>query len=142
MLAGGANISKNANRDVFPVYCKAVGFRCIMSFRESIYAELANVYRDIRSIRLHKLGFEPQPAFAIGCSRDVNRYIVFPGDEFRTPGMISMFVGDEDGIDLSHRQSEPAYPLFRFPAGDTCIDQYGFTLITNIIAIAIASGSK
>jgi hypothetical protein len=56
--------------------------------------------------------------------------------------MINMFMGDEDGFDLSHRQSKPAYPAFRFPAGDTCIDQYGFTFIADIIAIAVTSGSE
>jgi hypothetical protein len=53
-----------------------------------------------------------------------------------------MFMGNEDGPDFSHGQPKPTYPSLRFPAGDTCIDQHGFTFIADIIAIAVTSGSE
>jgi hypothetical protein len=39
-----------------------------------------------------------------------------------------------------HRQPQAFHPGFGFAARDTCINQYGFVLITNVIAVAIAAG--
>jgi hypothetical protein len=102
----------------------------------------ANVHRDAGRKRIYERRFKPQPAVVMGCSGNINRDPVFPGDHLCTTGMIGMFMGDEDSFDLSHGQPEAFHPVFCFSAGDTCIDQHGFMLIANIIAIAVASGGE
>ncbi len=92
--------------------------------------------------RIHKRRLEKEPAVVMGSSGNINGDPVFTGDHLCTAGMIGMFMGDEDGFDHLWGQSESFHPVFSFPAGDTCIDQHGFMLIANIIAIAVASGGE
>jgi hypothetical protein len=140
MFAGSADVGEDTHRDPVAIYRETVGFRCIMMFRKSIHTESADVYRGIIGKSLHKLRLESQPAVVMGHGRDVNRQTVFPGDDLRTQGMISMFMRDEDGPDFPHGQPKPANPSLRFPAGDAGIDQHGIMFIADIITIAVASG--
>jgi len=142
MFTGSADIGEDTHCDPVAIYRETVGFRCIMMFRESIHTESADVYRGIIGKGLHKVRLESQPAIEMGRDRDVNRQPVFPGDDLRTLGMISMFMGDEDGPDFPYGQTKPVNPSFRFPAGDSGIDQHGIMFIADIITIAVASGSE
>ena len=54
--------------------------------------------------------------------------------------MIVMLVGDKNGLHMLERKSQSLHTFFRFTAGQTGINQDGFTVIADVVAVAIAAG--
>jgi len=53
--------------------------------------------------------------------------------------MVGMLVADKNGPHFPYRQAQSQHPSFRFPAGDTGIDQHRLMRITDVVAITIAA---
>ena len=71
---------------------------------------------------------------------DVDRKVVFCGEGAQSLYVVCMFMGNENGPDLLHGQSDPGHSFFGFPAGKSGIDQNGFCISAYIVAISVTAG--
>ena len=53
--------------------------------------------------------------------------------------MIVVFVGDEDGFYAGEGKAEAAHAAFGFPAGEPGVDEHGFLVVPDIIAVTVAA---
>ena len=79
----------------------------------------------------------PEPAVPQCGMGDINRDLVFFSEHLHPAYVIGMFMRYKDRFYLMHTERKPFHAFFYFIAGNACIYENGFGIVTNVIAVAI-----
>jgi hypothetical protein len=81
----------------------------------------------------------PQPSLLQGRASNEYGDLIFFGKPHRTFGMVKVLMRNENCLNLSHRKVQSLHAKFRFPTGNSGINEHSLMLITYIIAVTVAS---
>lgn len=138
LLAGYADIGKNAHLDIAARYDKAMRVAGIVQFWERCHMKLPdrNVFE--RKEWLYEMIIDAQPRAPKRRRCDVHGELVFFCQNRDAADMVGVLVRYKDRLYIPHRKAEPQHTLFGFAARNARINQYSFLLVTYVIAVAIA----
>src|SRR5450432_1823998 len=116
-LTGLTDIRENADIGFGCADYETVRVTGIMLFLKGSYLKTTDLYGLLCSKMTGELPDFPETRlFQCGLA-DIYRYLVFCNQLVDSDDMITVFMGNENGFDLSHFQSQSFHPYFCFPAG-------------------------
>lgn len=139
LMANRPDIGKYPYGNIIACYHKTQRFGSIVPFREGSDSQLSHANVFMRRKWLFQRRVDLQPAVAVGQIGDKDRNSMFFGEHLYAPGMVGMFVGDEDGLDGGDFKTQAGHAPFGFAAGDAGIHQHRLVLCADEIAVAVAA---
>lgn len=137
LIAGDANVGKYADVHIATGYHKTVRICGVVVFGKCGYTNVTHLYRFCGHKRMYLFLFNVELAVGEGVGGDVYGEVVFAGDHGYTADMITVFVGDEEGLYFLHGKPQPFHPFFRFAAGDAGIYENGLPAVSHIVTIPV-----
>lgn len=140
MIAGRADISKHTNGNLFIFYGEAMRLNGIMLLWKGSNIKLPDGDRLVRCKRM-SIHFAAVDAVAMVQSgfRNKNRQPVLSCQHIQALYMVRVLMRNKNGFNRLHGKLQPVHTGFRFTARDTGINQNGFLVIADIVAIAVAA---
>src|SRR5579863_1086441 len=112
-----SNIRKDTDIGFGRADDKTMRIACVVFFLKGGYTESSYLYRLLFCEVICKFSDFPETSFFQGRLANVHRNLVFRHQLVSAQYMITMRMGNKNGLYTAHIQPQPLHSGFRFPAG-------------------------